>query len=175
MRRHPIHIPKTGTWSVKDGMQRAGVELIVNGHKPASDVRAKIWIQTGDRCELGATIRNPEDRLVSMMNHLWGNNPLVSTEEAFQQVIDDEASKSQIFRTARWHIDDHTRLFPFEGLPILRWLGYDGALPHANESKARWSVAELRHHPLWEAAMAPYEGDWPLYDFALKNCGACLK
>lgn len=151
-------------------MQRGGIPLLLNGHVSALEMREKI----GKPVQLGATVRNPEDRLVSMMNHLWGGNPLVSTEEGLQQVIDAKGVNGQIFRTTRWHIDPQTVLFPFEGLPILRWLGYDGALPHDNESKKRWTVKELRDHPMWEEAMAPYEGDWALYDYARKNVGCSI-
>lgn len=170
MIRHPIHIPKTGTWSVKKAMQLCGIDLLLNGHMSAEEMRAKIQPPV----QLGATVRNPEERLVSMMNHLWGGNPLVSLEEGFKQVIEANGFHGQVFRTTRWHIDPQTVLFPFEGLPIIEWLGCNVKTPHDNESKHRWTVKELRGHEMWEEAMAPYEGDWALYDFARKNVGCSI-
>lgn len=168
MLRHPIHIPKTGTWSVKAGMERGGIPLIVNGHMRAQDMREKI----GKAVELGATIRRPDDRLVSMMNHLWGNNPLVSLDEALEQVIADQAT-AQVFRTSTWHIDPETRLFPFDGLPLLRWLGWDGPLPHDNQSKKRFFLRDVELHPLWKDALAIYWEDWQLYEMAKQSPGCC--
>lgn len=141
--------------------------MTVHTHECATVMREMIR----EPVQLGATIRNPEDRLVSMLNHLSDDNPLLSTEEALQQVIDGD---SPLFRTAVWHIDPQTVLFPFEGLPILRWLGFDGEPPHDHSSTKRWTVEGLRDHPMWEAAMAPYEGDWALYDYARKNCGCSI-
>jgi hypothetical protein len=162
--RHPIHIPKTGTWSVKEGMTRGGIILVVNGHKSAADMRERIFIQTGEPALLAASVRRPDERLVSIMNHLWGGNPLVSVEEGLQQAIDAKGIEGQIWRTTQFYIDDETVLLPFEGLPILKWLGWDGPLPHMNESRKRWRLADVTDHPLWPEAIAQYDCDWPIYN-----------
>lgn len=139
----------------------------VNEHKNAGQVRDAV----DGPVELGATIRHPEDRLVSIMNHLWGGNSDVSEEEGLGQAIEADG---QIWRSALQFIDGATRLFPFEGLPILRWLGCT-SVPHENASRKRWSVAQLRYHPLWHVALANYEVDWQLYEMAQKQPGCVFR
>lgn len=167
MIRMPVLIPKTGTHSVMAAMSSVDRPYI-EGHKPARQIRE----EAGMPIELGASIRRPDERLVSAMNYLWGNNPLVSVDEGLEEIILD-ATISKVWRTSTWHLDPETRLFPFEGLPILKWLGCTSA-PHENASTRRWTVKDLQHHPLWKDALGLYWEDWHLYEAAKQTPGACV-
>ena len=80
----------------------------------------------------------------------------------------------QIYRTVRWHIDAQTRLFPFDGLPILKWMGIETPAPHEHQTKKRWTTEGIMGHPLWNAAIGQYDGDWEIWQFAIEHPGEIM-
>ena len=60
------------------------------------------------------------------------------------------------------------RLWPMERLAdMLHALGWEGDIPHVNESKKIWSAEEFRALPNIDKLMERYAPDWDLYNKAI--------
>jgi hypothetical protein len=150
-------IPKTGTNTVRETMRMMG-HSFDNAHRPYSQLK------TAGRV-FAASIRHPEDRLMSSIHHSLRNSHFDNLDDMFNHVLTKAQENTQIWRPQSEFVSigDPVKLFPFEGMPIVRWVGWTGPIPHLNSIRRRLPVDDIRSHPMYGHILSKYDADWELY------------
>ena len=152
MPRLPILVPKNGSTTIAKSLG------LNHKHEYSKTIREK-----HPGVQLGATIRNPEDRLLSAWNHIFNNSEIEDWSDLFQKAFSEQKLRTTVWDTQKSWVDEDTELFLFEGLPILRWLGYSSKPPVWNEGKKQYPLDKLKEYPEWGELLSFYEEDWELY------------
>lgn len=169
-----INVPKCGTSTNDEAIMRlTGDRSVIAGGHFNAGVMARVIAQEtlfdpDNPPEFAMSVRHPWERFVSALNHHYGrashsNDGVSNLDEAMEAC---ETSTSKVFSTQRsWH-SSNVYLFPFEGLPILRWLGYNGPPIHENKGPRRWGADQIQGHSLFSKRIERYAEDAPLYKIA---------
>jgi hypothetical protein len=146
-----VNTPKCGSTTVSQALGREKPP-----HLPAS--------QMGD-FEWAALVRDPFDRMVSALNHVYDEDPL---PRLMQRAM--RAGCQAVFLPQAHFIDRPARLWPFENMEsALRWAGVEGEIPHLNPGAGRFSRADIE--PWAEQIRTHYASDFVLRVKAMRNPG----
>jgi len=151
--------PKNGTHTIQHIMPQD-----LNGHMRFAEAHRQLdglGIDP-DTITFAMIVRHPVNRYVSAINHNmrvrnWG------LDEAVEASI---SSDEIVFYPQMWFWQDDAGilLFPFDGMPIIDWLGWQGKRPHKNLGHEMVTRREITDHKLFQTAMARYNPDWVLYE-----------
>lgn len=161
---------KTGTHTI----HKIGKEMteprqpIVQGHLKYQDMKNRLLKHKVKYPEIAMHVRDPLDRMVSVINHQYSKRKspsdptqFIDLDHVFQLVRQREQN---LFPAQIEFWDWRVELFPFEGFPILRWLGWEGEIPHEYKAIYRFSKQEIEKHPICNYIMEKrgYQADYML-------------
>lgn len=161
LNRFAITPPKCGTHTINHVIASHG-PLMCYGHLSATEARREL-IQGGNDPEgvsFGMTVRQPSDRLISAANHYLRCYPAEGLDGTMRAAL---KGTDDVFTTQISYWAPGVILFPFKGMPILRWLGWEGEQPRLNPSSQLLSPDEITGHDLYWKVMARYAEDEALY------------
>ena len=161
MQKALILVPKTGTKTLQDIAGKVG-NVIADDHYSYSQMID--W--HGDELELAANVRHPVDRFVSAFHYSFKNpHPKFTLDFLMNKVARNDCPQLMFKSQMDWiEHPDKVRLFNFDKMNIMGWLGWDGYVPRLNATERRFSRKDIEEHPLFNAIMERYEGDWKLWD-----------
>lgn len=118
--------------------------------------------------QFGMSVRDPVDRLISTINHQFAGRLNYNLDRVFEDVAEEPQRffPPQRHFLGRVNIED-IRLFPFEGLGIVRWLGFKGTIHNHYPGKRMYLPEDIVSHPGFVKAIRLYEDDWELRRRAL--------
>jgi hypothetical protein len=181
---------KTGTHTV----HKVGREMSIksNGTRPmamghinyetiARQIFEKRLANNHNEFEIAQHVRDPEKRMVSVLNHCFSNRtsnkrPLPNQEFCYNcqmafvdldEVYDVVRYRKEAVFPPQIHFwNKRVKLFPFEGFPILRWLGWEEEIPHEfhHGKGSRFTMEMTKGHPIHKLMMEEvgYERDYEL-------------
>ena len=155
-----LHPPKCGTHSTQQVAKKMG-GWFAPGHmsfKELTDHMRKGGYNWKE-AEFAMSVREPVSRLVSAINYNFPRKKF-TLNAAMEHIV---ADPRKIFPEQVWYWAEPVRLFPFDGLPILKWLGWNGPVPHGNPGPATWSREEIVTHSLFHSVIVHYKHDFDLW------------
>lgn len=155
--------PKNGTHTIQYIANRVRGDCQLRGHMTAGTIVGRL----GFAPQFGMTVRDPIDRFLSIMNYFSearvdesnpGSNDLW---DQFWRVRNEFWALPQ----AHWCRDWPVELFPFEDLPVVRWIGWKGEIPHMHPTpKKRWTRESIE--PIADMVMDYFAEDYGLRELA---------
>lgn len=159
--KYVICPPKNGTHTIHYVSDRVRGKPELRGHKTAGSIVGRL----GRAPQFGMTVRDPVDRFLSMVNYFHKSMPELERNEPELLWASFEKVKGEFWALpqAHWCRDWETTFFPFEGLPIVRWMGWKGEIPHLHPTpKKTWDKARIE--PILDRVMEHFEEDYALRD-----------
>lgn len=167
-RKAALTPPKNGTHTVNWVMEQLGPkgDVQAQGHLTAQELMHRLRNNKVDhvpeQIEIGMTVRCPIDRLVSTINHQFSKRPDYNLDNVYDHI---QKAPRSLFPTQASYLSSRSdiRLFPFEGLPICRWLGWtEATIPNKYPGEYKWSREEILAHKVFPLAIERYECDFAL-------------
>lgn len=159
-----VEIPKNGTHTFLKAAQRLNPSgrPSLQGHKSISELNMSAAV------EYVAVIREPRSRFVSAINYAFGGSTTWNLEDALTQAHMRPSYEPFLTQVSFLDAPVSLKLFPFERIDLaLKYVGYDGPIPHENRSRKRWTEEEVLNHPLYETLAKRYDADQALYEDVL--------
>jgi len=128
--------PKNGTTTIDWIMDQMQSPPMVRGHVH-SDLAVK---KLGHVPQFAMHVRHPLDRFISIANVFYAEpNP-----DKLWAVFTTTVNRQIWTFPQAWFIRHDVKLFPFEGFPILEWIGWKGEVPRLNAKKrGHWNKTNI--------------------------------
>ena len=127
-------------------------------------------VRTGERLEdyeFAMAIRDPADRLVSMIN--YKNNTLHGKVHPadFETAMSRSYNEPDVWlyrpQTYYWHPDKDPEILVFQNVSDLgTWMGWMGPTPRENVGPKHWTKEQIMDHKYWDDLIKLYDEDYKL-------------
>jgi hypothetical protein len=162
-----INIPKNGTHSMDWAIRKTYNQdpNFVNGHRKASEMAQYLDNRHNiQNPEFIANIREPVERFVSGLNHIWGQNPNVRFNEAIAKSFTEQNNIPLVFSTqSKWLDVEGIKLF-LNIREALEYIGFKGESPHLNQSIKRFTISQVKNHSRYDEILERYAEDIERYE-----------
>ena len=157
--------PKCGTITVMDVMRQMGPVKAVD-HKTLQEAQEEALLDGLKPADMewAMNVRHPLERLVSAINAYAGWNGETGLDVSMEHARDQV---SIVFRPQAHFLQgahaDRVRLFPFDTMEALEWLGWTRAVPFHNRSQTNYPLSMIKRHRLYPELIALYDADYELW------------
>lgn len=138
-----LQIPKCASNTLTAGIERRYGKCKLPGHMRLSEMVRQARLRGFRAGEAVAVIRDPLDRFLSALNHVYGDSA-IELDDALNGALRN--TRTITFKPQSWFVDCDwpIRLFAFEDIGgALAHIGYEGEPLHRNRSVKRWTLADL--------------------------------
>lgn len=155
--------PKNGTHTIRYVADRIGEDVQLKGHMTAGTVVARL----GRAPHFAMTVRDPVERFLSIVNYFSEGRYTGPDVEMLWKTFEGIQGEFWAKPQAYWCEDWPVTLFPFEGLPIVRWIGWQGEVPHRHPTPVKsWSWTLERIEPIVDRVKEHFAQDYTLRELA---------